>query len=97
MIRISLFDEPGSGKSTLAKILVKKLSCRVVESSTSVVFPIARHFSKLPSEALLLKKLTKLSKTSRHGVSREQALAALGKLHPYRYSAREVLERAGIL
>lgn len=30
-------------------------------------------------------------------ISKEQALAALGKLHPYKYSPREVLRNAGIL
>ena len=30
-------------------------------------------------------------------ISKNQALAALKKIHPYKYTAREVLQRAGIL
>src|SRR3989338_2314513 len=61
MLCIAFFGQPGSGKSTLAKQVAMHLRTRVVEASTAVVFPIAAHVEKLPSEARLIEQLRQLA------------------------------------
>lgn len=73
MNRIVLFGEPGSGKTTVAKILARKLHCQIIEASQAVIFPIASHFHKLPSEEKIIKNLPLLLKKKQKKISREKA------------------------
>jgi tRNA(Ile)-lysidine synthase TilS/MesJ/adenylate kinase family enzyme len=60
--RISIFGHPGSGKSTIATFISKRLKCPIIEASTDLIFPLAKNFSTLPTESVLLSKFAKISK-----------------------------------
>lgn len=98
---IVIFGEPATGKSTVAqKIATKIPNCKIIEVSTSLIFPISRYFKKLPSSpGILLSELKKIlgkKLNSRTTISREKAreiFFSLGKQYSSASFIAEALDK----